>query len=214
MKATTAKILLLFAVFAIMVSCGCNRLKTDEKKLTNQILPEEEQLAQDAALREKQEKQLADSIDKLPKGLRFKEQRGVDLNNPPLVIDIVGNFEKIKEFKFSEYIADFKWIILEMPEDKNLNSNCTPIISKKNIVISGSQYLLNYSLSGKLIEEICSNKTRDYSNYKGPLGKVHIFNDKLYYRFADNVEKKCYLMEYDLQTKDNPLSISSTIENY
>ena len=203
-------------IILVILSCNSNRLKTDEKKLVNQIMTEKEQLSQEESDRVQREKQLADSLAKLPKGFRFKEERGVDLNDPPFVIDIAGDFDKIKEFKFSEYIADFKWIILEMPEDKNLypSSNCTPIISKNSIVISGSQYLLNYTRSGKLIEEICSNKTRDFSSYKGPLGKAHIFNDKLYYRFADNVEKKSYLMEYDLQTKDNSISFPSTIENY
>ena len=91
------------------ISCKNNRMKTDEKSLVKQILTEEEQRAHEEQLRIEREKQLAHSIAKLPKGFRFKEERSVDPDHPPTVIDIAGNCRKdIKEFKLSDIAK--KWI--------------------------------------------------------------------------------------------------------
>jgi uncharacterized membrane protein YciS (DUF1049 family) len=58
----------LLIAMILCTSCNSNRLKTDEKSLAKQILTEEQQLAHEAELRAEREKQLADSIAKLPKG--------------------------------------------------------------------------------------------------------------------------------------------------
>ena len=80
-----------FFILVVFISCNHkNKLNSDEQALSKQILTEEEQLAQEAAQRAEKEKQLADSVAKLPKGFRFKEDRSVDPQNPPVIMDVQG----------------------------------------------------------------------------------------------------------------------------
>ena len=106
-------------ILAVLISCGRNRLKTDEKELTKQILTEEEQLEHEASLREQREKQLADSLAKLPKGFRFEEQRKADPQRPPVVINIAESLENIAELKLSDVATDIKYIRLEPVPDRS-----------------------------------------------------------------------------------------------
>ncbi|MDP3180270.1 MAG: hypothetical protein Q8M67_00450 [Bacteroidota bacterium] len=105
MKTRITTSFFILVILTITISCGRNRLKTDEKTLAKQILTVEEQLAHDTELRAEREKQLADSIAKLPKGFRFKEDRSVDLNNPPVVIDIIGNRTNPQKIKLSQLFS-------------------------------------------------------------------------------------------------------------
>ena len=118
MKNHSSIYLLLFLLIA--VSCNSNRLKTDEKSLVKQILTEEEQRAHEAELCVEREKQLADSIAKLPKGFRFKEERGVDPEHPPIVIDIAGSLDSIHPFKLSNVATEVNYIRMETLPDSTL----------------------------------------------------------------------------------------------
>jgi DNA gyrase/topoisomerase IV subunit A len=113
-------ILILSFIAAILSACNGNKLKNDEKALTDQILTEEEQLAQEAVLRAKREKELADSIAKLPKGFQFKEERGIDAENPPIVLDIIGTrAQNLQPLKLSDWIERIEYIKLDQVPDSN-----------------------------------------------------------------------------------------------
>lgn len=84
---TICLIALLLVLLFFGSSCHPNKLKNNEKTLVKQILTEEEQLAHLEQIRMEKEKLLTDSLAKLPKGFRFKEDRSVDPQTPPVVID-------------------------------------------------------------------------------------------------------------------------------
>ena len=110
MKLLSTTILLLSIFLAF--SCGGNHLKADEKALRKRILLEEEQLALGAAKRSEREKYQADSIAKMPKGIRIKEERSVDPQALPIVVDIAGNLNNMRDFKLSQVASDIKYLSL------------------------------------------------------------------------------------------------------
>lgn len=152
--------ILFLLVFGFCISCNSNRLKTDEKSLAKQILTEEEQLAHEAELRAEREKQLADSIAKLPKGFRFQEDRSIDLNNPPVIIDIIGSRKNQQKIKLSQLFDHVEYIQLESDPDSIFIASGFEniIVSKKHIYgFSFQAGVAQFSLDGKFIGFVCKN---------------------------------------------------------
>ena len=154
------KYLLALIVFVSFSGCNSNRLKTDEKKLANQILTEEEQLAQQEVKRAEREKLLADSIAKLPKGFRFKEDRKIDQQNPPIVIDIIGNRTNPKMVKLSQLFKKIEYVRLESVIDSSFN------VADFSQIVVGDKHIYGFSLQtgvvqfrldGKFIGFVCKN---------------------------------------------------------
>lgn len=213
MKATTTTIFLLFAVFAIAVSCGRNRLKTDEKKLANQILTEEEQLAQQEAKRVEREKQLADSIAKLPKGFRFKEQRGIDPEKPPVVIDIAGSLNNTADKQLSDVASDIKYILLEPVPDADLprNQKYKFYLMDNHLIAANLYGIHQYTKEGKYVRTIVKNQLTGV-DYDEKRNRISFWNDytliggetsvwgrgnSLFYTYSNFVSGERYIMEYD-----------------
>ena len=156
------KIFLLTLSLFVLLACQNNKLKTNEKNLAQKILSEEEILAQEENFRLEKEKQWADSIAKLPKGFRFKEDRSVDPNYPPELIDIAGNLENTKEIKLSDIAKKVRYIRLASPPD-SLFIYGTPKIqfTKNNIITTSWLATCLYSLSGEFIDIICKSELRE-----------------------------------------------------
>jgi hypothetical protein len=179
------------SVICFTISCGGNKLKTDEKTLAKQILTEEEQLAKEEADRAIKEKQLADSIAKLPKGFRFKPERRIDPQNAPVVIDIAGNIDKTKKIKLSDVASSIQYIRLQPPSDSafigKLNNDIYSkdnegllkeelpfsIIKNNNFIIAENRLgMLLYDSKGQLLRVICKNVYTGTNLYKGGMLKV------------------------------------------
>lgn len=213
MKATNTTLILLITLFTLTISCGRNRLKTDEKKLTTQIITEEEQLAQREVKRAVQEKQLADSIAKLPKGFRFKEQRGIDAQKPPVVIDIDGNLNNIADKQLSDVASDIKYIRLEPVPDVDLPRNQKyKFYMMDNYLIAANLYGIHqYTKDGKFVRTIVKNQLNgvDYDEKNNCLrfwndytligGGTSIWGrgNSLFYIYNNNITGQQYIMEYD-----------------
>ena len=205
MKKQIIYILFIILITGFTFACTRNRLKTNEKALSKQILTEEEQLAQEAAQRAEKEKQLADSIAKLPKGFRFKEDRSVDSQNPPVIIDVPGTSENIRDFKLSDIASSIKYIKLEAPLDTLLLWTLTNFRDKTSSVISDDNHILiqnvygvtQFSMDGKFQELVWKNESgiHPYKEYVywnpqelfgvTPDNPVSLFNGNLYLRFQD-----------------------------
>lgn len=237
MKATTITILLLFAFFAITVSCGRNRVKTDEKKLANQILTEEEQLAQQDVKRFEREKQLADSLAKMPKGFRLKGDRNTDPLNPPEIIDIAGNLNQFGKFALSDIVSEIKYIRLQMPEDSAFTGKVTfksdvdykqelplMVIKNKDFIVAYNYLgILLYSFEGKLLKTICSNELNNFelgknyvkggsnSTIKGVNNTPFLIGNNLYYNYEDKENGISELMQVDCNNL--PLSLPENMEH-
>jgi hypothetical protein len=215
---------ILCTIFALFFSCGGNRMKNNEKALAKQILIEEEQLAQEAARRAEREKQLADSIAKLPKGFRFKEDRSVDSNNLPVVIDIIGSRTNPKEIKLSQLFSKIEYIRLESLPDS--------IIQKySNIFVVGDHHIYSFSilgeiaqydLKGQFIQYILKREIKITSPITkcledaiqtSPLKNMifYLSGDNLCYRYDDLSIGKSYFVVFD--DKDQTKSLEITTNN-
>lgn len=219
MKPKTNKLIynglvVLILALGLFSSCGKNRLKTDEKSLTKQILTEEEQLAQEAAQRDEREKQLADSIAKLPKGFRFPEERGIDPTNPPQIIDIVNNLENIKDFTLSDVASSIEYIRMESVPDSTLLTNMKYkyYLTDNNIITSNLYGIHLFTKKGHFIRTIIKNELSGYS-YDEKKERIMVRyndymrigaspsvwargNDLFYHYLNSNTGQSC-IMEYD-----------------
>jgi hypothetical protein len=210
----------------LLSSCGGNRLKTDEKALRKQILTEEEQLAKDEANRVEREKQLADSIAKLPKGFQFKEIRSVDTEHPPVIIDFTQEIP-VKKFNLSEIAKEIKYIRLSVPGDSlyfSLGGSVT--YTSKNIILNNNFGVHSFSPEGEYLETIAqSNVTNrvldkqnifgyfDMESYKGVWGnQVSVAGNRIFYNVSDYPNKKVSLLHYELKP-EKQLQLTETTEN-
>ena len=207
--------ILFLLIVGFCISCNSNRLKTDEKALTKQILTEEEQLAQEAELLAEREKQLADSIAKLPKGFQFKEDRSVDPDYLPVIIDFTKEIP-VKKFNLSEIAKKIKYIRLSVPGDSlyfSPHMGGSVLFTDKNIILNNNFGVPSFSPEGEFLETIAqSNVTNrtfnkqalfgyfDKESYKGVWGNhVSVAGDRIYYKATDYPNEKVSLFHYELK---------------
>ena len=228
--------LILFTV--LLMGCARNRLKTDEKSLVKQILTEEEQREYEAELRAEREKQLADSLAKLPKGIRLKGDRKTDPLNPPEIIDIAGNLNQVGKFALSDIVSDIKYIRLQMPEDSAFTGKVTfksdvdtkqelplMVIKNKDFIVAYNYLgILLYSAEGKFLKTICSNELNNFeigknyisggsnSTIKGANNTPFLIGNNLYYNYEDEENGISELML--VNCSDLPLSMPENIETH
>jgi hypothetical protein len=222
--------LLLCILLIISFSCGRNPLKNDEKGLRKQILTEEERLTQEANIRAEREKKLADSIAKLPKGFRFKEDRSIDPLNPPVVIDIIGNRSNPKRIKLSQLFSSIEYVRLEKDPDSALyNQRFSTIISPNHIyTVSVSGSIFQFDRKGHFIQEICKGNLQ-YTDHKG--GGIMVTKEqtdqfegardaywngnKLSYQYVNTPGQKTYLVSLDDQvgSEFSSLQLPGSVES-
>ena len=211
--------IILIASVWFAFSCGGNRMKNNEKALKKQILMEEEQHVKDDAVRLKREQQLTDSIAKLPKGFRFKEVRSVDPNSQPLVIDIAGSLNNIRNFKLSDVASDIKYIRIDAVPDPNLPRDLKyKYYLTDNYIVALNLYGTHlFSKEGRFIRTVVKNeltgvefnakedRIRFWNDYtlKGGGTSVWARGDNLFYLYSNNITGQKYIMEYDC-SQDQP----------
>lgn len=217
--------MLWISLICFTFSCGGNKLKTDEKALRKQIMTEEEKIAKEEAVRAEKENQLADSIAKLPKGFRFKEDRSVDPNNPPTIIDIIGSRLKApQKIKLSQLFNKIEYIRLHpLPDstfyDTSTGASTGLLVSDKYIFGYSGNGIVQYDLEGKFIKYICKNECystkvngivmvmlEDWKRFVGS-NQPKILNNKLYYRYEDRPAGFASLMEYNPIEDDAQVSL-------
>lgn len=151
-----SKILILLILLGFVSCKPRNKLSTNEQKLAAQIKTEE-QAKQDA---EKATEENAISIpNSLPPGFRFQEDRKIDPNNPPEMIDIAGNLENKKEIKLSNIAKSIRYIRLAPPPDSVfIQSPLQVMFTKSNIIATSFLGTCIYSLSGEFKDIIGVNE--------------------------------------------------------
>lgn len=222
-------LLALILTFGLFPSCGKNRLKTDEKSLAKQILTEEEQLEHEAGLRAEREKLLADSIAKLPKGFRFKEEREASLQTPPVVINIAESLGNIADLKLSDVATDIQYIRLEPVPDTDLPRN----LKYKYYLMDNYLVALNiygthlFTKEGKYIRPIVKNQLsgveyNEKNNYLmfwndytlvGGGTSVWARGNTLFYICSNNITGQQVIMEYDCSKEQTLLNTGFNPEN-
>ena len=219
-------LLILFTV--LLMGCARNRLKTDEKALAKQILTEEEQRAHEAELRAEREKQLADSLAKLPKGFRFQEDRSVDPDYPPVFIDFTKEIPE-KKFNLSEIAKEVKYIRISVPGDSLYfapHMGGSVAFTDKNIILNNNFGVHSFTSEGEFLETIAqSNVTNrtfdrqtlfgyfDKESYKGVWGNhVSVTGDRIFYKATDYPNEKVSLLHYEIKP-EKQLQLPQTTES-
>jgi hypothetical protein len=217
-------ILLLMFELLFSFSCRNNRLKTNVKELTEEIILQEKK--NDEEGRVAREKVLADTFNKLTTGPPYKENRSVDPTNPPVIIDIEGSLDKINEFKLSEVVSEIKYIRIEQVPDSAFDRDIRfdYYLTDDYIIAVNRLGILKYNKDGRFLSIVVKNMfTTDGILIKTFIGASYMqgggtyynnissIGNKLYYTYINTISSQEYRVEYDCseieikpQTEYNP----------
>jgi hypothetical protein len=195
---------ILFLVIALITlySCHHNKLKTDEKKLAERILDQE---------KKKNEPSELNRASKKSGSLKLRENRSVDRMKPPLVIDIAGNLDHIKELMLSDVASEITYIRMEPVPDSAIPRDLKfRYMLMDNYIIALNMYGIHlYSKEGRYIRSIVKNEITNYKvdhnmmmfwsdyTWKGGGYAVQARGNDLYYTYSNNITGEKYIMKYD-----------------
>lgn len=202
----------------LLLSCHGNRLENDEKKLSAEILLQEKEEAE----RVERENRLADSLKKLPPGFRFKEDRSVDPSCPPVVIDIAGSLDNVRDFLLSDIASKITYIRMERPADSTFSRmmRFKYYLMDSNIVAVNPSGILRYTRNGKYISTIVKNEStgievrentmivRGDNTFIGGGTSVWATGKNLFYKYRNSLTGQSYIMEYDCSQPPVNLSMA------
>lgn len=190
--------------------CHPNRLKTSEKTLAEEILlQEQENEGNDKAALEKQ---LADGSGNSNGGIRYKEDRSVDLTSPPVMIDIAGSLQNVREIKLSDIASEITYVRIQPPPDSSFRRDIkfTYYLTNDYIIASNLFGIIHYDREGRFINTVVKNqftgleiepdKIIGYSEFTfiGAYNtRVKSSGNTLYYNYFNNIAGQEYLMKYD-----------------
>ncbi len=213
------------------LSCHNNRLKTNEKELSNEIILQENEkkIAEKSAI----VKKMSETDIKSSGGLRVKEIRSVDPHNLPIRIDIPGTDNNVRKLKLSDVASSVRYVKLQTPPDSSLiydnfyyrNDLMSTIRSDgEEIIFQGLFGLTRFNLQGEYLETIWKNQTgikifgSSYVTYAGkdfygipPSVPITINSGNIYFAFLDGPAGNGQVMKYKAGTNKS-LSSNSQIE--
>lgn len=198
------------------LSCRQNRLKTNEKELAKEIILQENEktITEKAA----SEKKMSETDIKSFGGLKLKEKRTVDTENPPIRIEIPGTNNNTPKFKLSDVATSVRYIKLQTPLDTSLlydhffyrdNLMSTIRSDGEEIIFQGLFGLTRFNMQGEYLETIWKNQTgiKFYGNDMVALGgkdfygvpsyvPVDLRNGDIYFTFLDGPTGNGQIMKY------------------
>jgi hypothetical protein len=206
MKTYNILTLLVISVF-LTPSCHNNRLKTNEKTLAEKILDtEKEKEESDKIAREKQL-----SANQNSAGLRYWEDRKADPKHIPVVIDIAGNLNNVRDIKLTDVASGIKYIRMEPVPDSTLPKDLKyKYYQMDNYIVALNLYGIHlYSKEGRYIRSVVKNEMtgvevrpgqlsfwNDYT-MKGGGSNVWGNGNTLFYNYSNNITGQKYIMELD-----------------
>jgi len=202
-------LLLLFLILFPILSCHHNRLKTNEKELVKEILIQEKESEEAGKIA--REKELADTLNRPPTGLRVKEDRSVDPAHTPVVIEIAGSLNNVKEIRLSDVASGITYIRMEPVPDSLL-----PVDLKfkyymlDNYIVALNLYGIHlYSKDGRFLRSVVKNELtgvivepgtiKFWNDFTMKGGGLSVWGNgnNLYYNYSNNITGQKYIMEYD-----------------
>jgi len=212
--------LLFTGMLAIIISCQGNHMKIDEKKLSEEILQQEKEEAE----RMEQDNKLADSLKKLPPGFRFSEDRSVDPAHLPVVIDIAGSLNNIRDFSLSDIASKITYIRIEKVPDSSFarEMKFKYYLMDKNIIAVNPSGILLYSREGKYLTMVVKNEftgmeitangitVNSDNTFIGGGNSVWANGNSLFYKYSNSLTGQSYIMEYDCSQV--PISFSNKFD--
>lgn len=200
------------------MSCHNNRLKTSEKELTQDLILQETK--NDNTPKDSHSKESLDTLKHSPKVRRFKVNRSIDSNSPPIIIKIAESMDSIKDFKLSNIASEIKYVRIEKVPDSNFSRNMSfkYYLVSNNIIAINPYGILIYTKEGKFIHAIVTNvftgikvepKSIIFSGANTFIGggtSIWTSGNIISYGYRNSITGQEYIMEYDLSKKQEMLS--------
>ena len=156
--------------------------------------------------------EFADTLNLPPQGSHFKENRSVDTSSPPIIINIAGNLNNIKEIKLSNIASEIRYIRLEPVPDSSFSRvmKFKYYLFLNHIIATNPSWILLYSKEGKYLNTIVKNKTTgiSVSSERMLVSGVNTFigggtsiwgtDNSILYAYRNNINGQEYIMKYDL----------------
>lgn len=219
------KVIIILIIIACTACKPRTNINTNEQKLAAQIAQEE----QDKQEREQTFKQNIPAVsDTMPLWFRYKENRSIAKNNPPLLINVVAARENIKPLKYSELGKSVRYTYLKHPTDSLFFKHGAKILfTKSNIICTTWKGIARFDLQGQYIEMICIDgqkaiydekrgsgyvTTELMNKYVGSAGRVSAIGDQIFYRYVNNLKEEAWLMEYNVSPGNQSLLFPSSFE--
>lgn len=198
----------LYSIFVLVLICtNCINQKdpsVSEDHLISQINLEEDQRSE----QEKIAQLMRDSLASLPKGFRYKENRTVDPNRPPVVFLFPDTLPE-REYKLSEIASELEYIVIKTSRDSTL---FIPSVS----VAMGTDIIVCYGLHGVELFDRQGNHIKTVVKNRGllmrngqpsgfstnelvgiPFTDISLFNDSFIYHFHNGPEEKESVIRVD-----------------
>jgi hypothetical protein len=220
------KLPLLLIVISMFLSCSHNRLKTNEKDLVREIVSQEKENEVQKAQKAENNNQ-ADTLNRPDGAFRLREDRSVDPAHPPVIIDIAGSLNNVKEIKLSDVAATVKYVRLDNMPDSVLHADLkVRYYLLDNYIVAIDLYGINlYSKEGRYLRTVVKNEytgvtvkgggVRFRTNYtiKGGSMNVQGIGDRLLYEYYNTNLGQKYVMEYDCSSENIPKNYKFDPEN-
>jgi len=192
------------------ISCHHNRLKTNEKELAEEIILREKH--NEEIEKGELETEHADTLIHSSNGVQFQENRTVDPSHPPIIIDIAGNLNNVKEIKLTEVASEIKYIRMEKIPDSAFSTamKFKYYLLSDYIVATNPSGIILFSKEGNFKNIIVRNITTGIdvdANSMRVLGTntfigggTSIWNngDTVFYTYRNSISDQEYIMKYDL----------------
>jgi hypothetical protein len=219
-------ILLLIAIL-LSLSCHRNQLKTNEKKLADEISLREKERQE--AERLAQENLDQDTLSNIRSGFQYKEDRSVDPAHPPVVIDFSKDIP-VKEFKLGDIASKVSYLVLQVPDDSiyflwGSHLNFTP----NSIIVNNNLGIYRFTRDGRFIETICRNTfdaprkidpDKPFSaffpkeTFRGAWGNhVQTAGNTIFYKYSDYPAEKVSLMKFSTGNNNQSLQVAMSTES-
>jgi hypothetical protein len=207
-------LLLLFAIGFPISSCHRNRLKVNEKELAKELILQEKERSE--ADHNAREKELADTLNRSTKGPLYKEDRSVDRANPPVIIDLAGSLNNVKEVKLSDVASEVRYIRMQtVPDSTILTDIKFKYYLMDNYIVALNFYGTHlYAKDGRYIRQVVRNELTgmtvaperillrsDYTLKGGGFSVLGVGNT-LFYNYSNNITGENYIMEYDCSSTE------------
>ena len=149
-------LLIFFTGIFLITACHRNRLKVNEKELTEKILIQEEQMKEAIS----NDRLLSDTSARETHSPRYQGDRSVDPLNPPLIIDIAGNLDNIKEIHLSDVFTEIKYRRLQPPPESAFKNyvGFRYYLTDNSIIAFNIFGMIHYSRDGRYINTIVKNQ--------------------------------------------------------
>jgi hypothetical protein len=224
---SSSSFLFLALLLMSFTSCHNNRLRSNEKDLAKEILAREKEIE-----KENLKSSSYGSKNYQSGSIRMKEIRSVDIQRPPVRIDLPDTKNNIKKFKLSDIASSVTYIKLQTPPDTSLlydhffyRDDLMSIIRSdgEHIIFQGMFGLTRFNMKGEYQETIWKNETGISIGAGGvgyrlndffgvmPHNPVSVINGDIYYSFNDGPSGKGLFMKYKF-ANNKPVSIPPRTE--